>query len=359
VPAIFLGDGKGHWRFWADVHWPAGYDYGSVAAADFNKDGHQDLVLGVHLRGVFVLLGDGAGHFTEVEAGLPQNFPTRRVIVTDLNKDRYPDLVAVSEGPTQVGTGQGSKVRGFLNQEKGRKWEPVDISDPQWMTGGDWATAADLNGDSYPDFVVASVYFNGGTWTVFESDGPMKWKIAENDGDLLPSMSFYGANASGRFTSKKQPDAIISYMRSWPTDLDPSLVPVPQRMVTTNIDRLTFTEKGLKREPIMRWGGRENIWGLAVADFDGDGNDDIIYTRYNPREAGLLLGDGKGGFTQAKVEGLTVDENSSYDLKVADVNGDKKPDVILMYETSGTTALADRDGSIRVFLNRGARASAE
>ena len=359
VPSIFLGDGKGHWRFWAEVQWPAGYDYGSVATADFNRDGNQDIALGVHLRGVYVLLGNGAGKFTEVEAGLPHDFPSRRVIVADINKDRNPDLVALSEGPTTVGSGQGSKVRGYINKDKGKKWELVEIADPLYMVGGDWATAADLNGDSNLDFVVASVYFNGGTWTLYESTGANKWKIAENDGDLLPSMSFYGANASGKFSSKKKQDAIISYMRSWPSDLDASIVPTPRHMATTNIDRLTFTEQGLKREPIIRWGGRQNVWGLAVADFDGDGNDDVIFTRHYPREAGLLLCDGKGGFTLAKVDGLPVDENASYDVKVADVNGDKKPDVILMYETSGTTALADRDGSIHVFLNRGVSAPAE
>ena len=49
-------------------------------------------------------------------------------------------------------------------------------------------------------------------------------------------------------------------------------------------------------------------------------------------------------------------QNMNYDVKVADVNGDKRPDVILMFETSGMTALSDRDGAIRVYLNRGSEA---
>jgi hypothetical protein len=53
------------------------------------------------------------------------------------------------------------------------------------------------------------------------------------------------------------------------------------------------------------------------------------------------------------VDGIPLDANASYDIRVADVNADSKPDVILMYETAGTTALSDRDGSIQVFLNRG------
>jgi hypothetical protein len=38
---------------------------------------------------------------------------------------------------------------------------------------------------------------------------------------------------------------------------------------------------------------------------------------------------------------------------VADVNGDARPDVILMYEAESATSLSTRNGSVHVFLNRG------
>ena len=37
VPAIFLGDGKGGWKLW-QTNWSTRLNYGSVVAADFNKD---------------------------------------------------------------------------------------------------------------------------------------------------------------------------------------------------------------------------------------------------------------------------------------------------------------------------------
>ena len=78
-----------------------------------------------------------------------------------------------------------------------------------------------------------------------------------------------------------------------------------------------------------------------------------MFTRDRPREAVLLLGDGKGGFERVALEGLVVAPQRNYDLGVADVNGDDRPDVILMYEAQSTTAMAAKDGSIQVFLNRG------
>jgi len=120
------------------------------------------------------------------------------------------------------------------------------------------------------------------------------------------------------------------------------------------LDRLSFSGKTPVRTPIVRWPSNIGVWGVASGDFNGDGNLDIAYTRHNPRELVILLGDGKGGFTRAKVEGVPIAPNTNYDLKVADVNGDGKPDLLIMYESSGQTAFSARDGAIKVFLNRGA-----
>src|SRR5436189_1808649 len=355
LPSIFLGDGKGHWKLWEAVQWPRSLDYGSVTAADLNKDGHMDLAFGVHLRGVYVFLGDGKGHFTSSDEGLPHKFPTRRVVVSDIDRDGNPDLVALSEGPAAI-MSAGGRLRAYLNRDKAKRWEEYEIADPSLQIGGDWLSIADMNGDSLPDFI-ASCVFQGSNQIVHLSEGKNKWKFvfSAND-DVLPLSSIYTANTAGNFSSKKRADAIISYTRVWESSVDPRVVPQPPLITVSNIDRLTYTDKGLKREPIVRWGSNLAVSGMATGDFDGDGNDDVIYTRFDPRDARILLGDGKGGFTEVGVAGMELLQNMNFDVKVADVNGDKRPDVIVMFETSGMTALSDRDGAIRVFLNRGAEA---
>ena len=354
-PAIFLGDCKGHWKIWDKTNFPHAFDYGGVVVADFNKDGHLDVAFAVHLTGVSVYLGDGKGNFQEVSAGLPRDFATRRLAITDANNDGYPDIVAITEGPGVQGMGNPryGPVRLYQNRKKGTEWEGIDIVQPGVKTGADWMSVGNFNGDRYPDFAFGSIF--QGSWDIiYMSKGPNSWKAIENDGDLIPSRAYFTASAAGKFSSKTVDDAILSDIRYWPENLEANIVPKPPLMEMTSVDRFSFTKNGAKRTSIARWSGHEGVAGLASGDLDGDGNLDVVYTRYNPREAVILLGDGKGGFTRAKTEGLTIASQRNYDLTVADVNGDGKPDVIVMYETSGTSPLSINDGSIHVFLNRGA-----
>lgn len=357
MPSIFLGDGKGGWKYWESVVWPRALDYGGIAAGDFNKDGKQDLAFAVHLDGVHVFLGDGKGNFEDASEGLPRDFPTRRVTTVDVDMDGDLDIVASSEGPTVVQsmTAPVGRVRVYLNERKGKLWRGVDVVDPSVKIGGDWVTVANLDGDKYPDIVTSSVFF-GSTEILNLSKGAGKWSPVASDGDLIPSLSYYFASTAGKFSSRRKDDAIVTSVRFWPSDLDGSIVPAPPATSVTNIDRFVVGKDGVKRHSIARFDSGEGISGISSGDVDGDGQLDLLYVMNEPREAGLLLGDGKGGFRTAVLEGLPIEQNKTYDVRLADVNGDRKLDVIVMYETASSTALAARDGSVNVFLNQGAGA---
>jgi len=356
VPTIFLGDGKGGWKRW-DITWTSRLNYGGVVAADFNKDKKMDLAFGVHLSGVAIFLGDGKGGFEEVF--YDRAFPSRRLITSDVDNDGAMDVVVISEGPTGRTADPKGKdytpLRAYLNRSKGRKWEGINIAHPQDNMSGDWLAAGNFNGDRYPDFVASTIYFNG-TSTIQLSQGPKKYDFFwDGIGKVIPFRSYYYAVTTGRFGSKDRDDAIVTHYRIWPNKVDPDQLREPPLRSVVGIDRVSFGANGKEavRTPIMRWEPGRAVPGIASGDFDRDGKQDLIFTRHDPREAVLLVGDGKGGFARAGVEGITLRPQANYDVTVADVNGDSRPDVIVMYEAESATSLSVKNGSVHVYLNRG------
>ena len=105
-PVILRRDGDA-WGRRGDSAFPAlPYDYGAAVVADFNGDGRADLALGMHLRGLTVLAGDGKGEFRRYDEGLPLGMPgsptpptwsTHQLGTLDWNGDGKPDLIAVNE----------------------------------------------------------------------------------------------------------------------------------------------------------------------------------------------------------------------------------------------------------------------
>lgn len=360
VPAIFLGDGKGKWSRWTGVKFGKALNYGSVVAGDLNKDGHQDVVVGAHLSSIFVFLGDGKGNFKESSEGLPERFGTRRVVLSDVDRDGDLDIVAISEGPMmQPRDGEmpalDSKLKAFLNEAKATRWKLVNVADENRLLGGDFVSTGDFNGDKYPDFIGASIYFDGPD-TLYLSNGKKGWNPVGR-GEVIPFMSLYGATAAGKFSSKKVDDAFLSYSRAWPASLDPALVPPPETKMIVGIDRLSFKGNTATRTPVVRYGAENRIWGMATGDFNGDGQLDLVYTTKQPRQFQILLGNGKGGFSQAEVMAEGILENGNYDLRADDVNRDGLADLLIIYESNESLATRGKNGAIQVFLNRGRAAS--
>lgn len=361
-PIIFLGDGKGNWKTWEGVNWAYGIQYGDVAAADFNKDGHMDLAFASHLQGVRVMLGDSKGNFSHGSEGgmLDDRYPTRRLAVADVDLDGYPDILAISEGPIvkELKGKQYGKVRAYMNRG-GKRWDGVDASNPKNIFGGDWLAVGKFNADRYPDFVGASIFFHGSE-IIHLSNGKAKWQAVDTTkGDLVPFMSYYMAVGAGRFSSKKLDDAIISFVRFWPNEVAAKgQIPAPELQSVAGLDRISFDGPKPRRIPIARWGAARGITGMDAGDFDGDGNLDLLASAAEPREFMLLLGDGKGGFRRASIDGMAAMKNTNYDVLITDVNRDQRPDVVVMYESAATSSLAQHDGSIRVFLNRGVATAA-
>src|ERR1700674_3160084 len=65
---------------------------------------------------------------------------------------------------------------------------------------------------------------------------------------------------------------------------------------------------------------------LALADFNGDGKLDVAVANSESKNVTILLGDGKGGLTQATGSPFPAGDHPN-DIAVGDVNGDGKLDL--------------------------------
>jgi hypothetical protein len=130
-----------------------------VVAAAFTGDGRTDLAVAHNqaggpatLRGVTVLLNQGGLHFTssEIDAGVPAG----GLAVADFNKDGHADLVVTeNKAPGAVDVFLGDGMGGFSLQGT----YSTGVIDPGPVA------VADFNGDGFPDVVVASTSNNATT----------------------------------------------------------------------------------------------------------------------------------------------------------------------------------------------------
>jgi VCBS repeat protein len=143
--AILMGNGSG--GFAAPVTYGLGTEggrvAGSVAVADFNGDGHQDLAVdGIDGNNVTILLGKGDGTFQPpVSYFVPFGFGTQTecLAVGDFNGDGVLDLATATEGWAALLLGNGDGT--FTVQAVG------------YLAGGPPLASGDFNGDGKLDLV--------------------------------------------------------------------------------------------------------------------------------------------------------------------------------------------------------------
>jgi hypothetical protein len=345
-PQIFLGDGQGSWRLWSEASWPGtALDYGDIGVGDIDGDGRLDLALGIHLRGMQVLLQKAPGRFVDASEGLPfdvpgrggdaSGFSSRAVEVVDWNGDGRLDVVALGEGPRQTQTvdSKGNRMTRsiafglvvFLNEgEKG--WRSLSPGAAGGVFGDAFAIT-DLNGDQRPD--AATVSYNHGMRDLLHLNDPevaTGWTTQVLD-TIRPASWVFGIT-SGDFDGDGRSDLVTSFA-SHDGDTQRRGLELSRR------NAAGVWETRL----IAAYEGKDTLFSLAAGDVDGDGRLDLVASSTWGNVL-VFLGDGAGGFVREKAPELDAPVLCrGYGLELADLDRDGKAEIVASFAGEGATIL--------------------
>jgi len=182
---VYRGNGAG--VFGVPATYSAGKSPASVAIADFNGDGKNDLAIGNGSgTDVSVLLNVGDGTFTAAIDYPSGGQEVRSVAAADLNGDGKIDLALGNGGTTTVGI--------LLGNGNGTFRGAVTYA----VSGSPWSlAAADLNSDGRLDLVAADV-FKSVSLLIGNGDGTFQPFIDINGGESPRDLAVADVDGDGR-----------------------------------------------------------------------------------------------------------------------------------------------------------------
>jgi len=232
------------------------------------------------------------------------------VASADLNADGKRDVIVTNQGSASVSVLLNTTAAGAA---------PTFAAQVSLTTGSDPVAVAiaDINGDGKPDLIVAnaqsgsiSVLLNtttaGATTPTFAAQQtftaggyPFSVAAADLDGDGKPDIVIANAGSSG-----------VSILRNTTT----------AGATTASFAATQFVATGKEAAAVV------------VADIDSDGKPDLVVANYTSNTTSVLLNTTAAGATTLSFGAQTalIGGSAPSAVAVADLNGDNKPDVVIV-----------------------------
>ncbi len=246
------------------------------------------------------------------------------IAVADVNHDGKPDIIVANTEDETISVLLGDGT-GHFSPAPGSPFPcgkaPNDIA------------VADMNGDGNPDLIIA----NTGTpyITILLGDGKGSFAPSAHSPFATASYPHVHGVVAADFLGNGKPAVITD---SWGHD---QILMIPSDGNGNLILPGKFFHTG--KRPYQR---------LRSADFNGDGRPDVVTTDQESNAVTILLGDGKGGFTEAAGSPFSAGE-APWSVAIGDINGDGKlglavlpyePDVREPKDVGVTVLLGDGQG---------------
>ena len=316
--SVLLNDGSGTFQRAADLS--AGFGPADVVLEDFDGDLDLDLAASnVDQRSISVLLNDGSGHFTFAGFFSVGESPFS-LVAGDFDSDDDIDLATANEFSDSVSI--------LLNDGTG------DFSSRQDVATGaipEGIVAADFDGDDDLDLATSnfgdknvSILINNGSGTflnagnVAAGNGPFKIAAADFDSD---------------------------------NDMDLAVTDI-----VDDVTQVLFNDGSAGFVSSSSFAVASGPAAITVVDVDGDSNPDLAVTSGRSNVVSVLLGDGGGGFSEPGTFGFSLlPQVIAFGIAGADFDGDGDNDLVVSTGAANTvTVLTNEEafGSHSVTLEK-------
>lgn len=338
-PAIYKGLGDGEFRLMTESGWLKGlpYDYGGVATGDFDADGHQDIVMGIHFKNQYVLYGDGEGVFPRYDRlNAPDpRLTSRACTVADFNGDGRDDVAFIAEIDLDMSTQQRieGKSTVWVQLKTDDGWE-LDTEGLPIVVISDDIESIDVNQDGRPDLVLGS---NTADWRkLVYLAGEDGWEEQFSFGVLSNTYHF---DVEPTVRDDGTVEIYAAFMQYQ--------VIGGKNSARTGLIRYEWSDKGLVAPTgtVFFDDDRVNPYvRVGIGDLNGDGITDMV----SGRKLGGLeawIGVGNGDFILETSPELTG-PGRVFDIQLVDLNGDGRDDIIASF-----AIVEEKAGGVRVWLS--------